>query len=148
MVAVDPSGAVCTARKRALFYAMGLKTMRRSLAFPPVLTSYKLLEIERTQLLETCTGVLLPLSLGNIEDETSLPSTEETRRMDTTMKLSHHDPPPPLDLDDIRKRNAAARHLLQEWLADASGYDEETWPLLQARLEAERTAPARKLFRG
>ena len=28
---------------------MGLKTMRRSLAFPPVLTSYKLREIERDQ---------------------------------------------------------------------------------------------------
>jgi hypothetical protein len=68
--------------------------------------------------------------------------------MDTTMKLPHHDTPPPLDLDDLRKRNAAARQLLQEWLADASGYDEETWPLLKERLEAERTAPARKLFRG
>ena len=58
--------------------------------------------------------------------------------MDTTMKLSHHDTPPPLDLDDIRKRNAAARQLLQEWLADASGYDEETWPLLQERLNRSR----------
>jgi hypothetical protein len=68
--------------------------------------------------------------------------------MDTTIKLPHQDTPPHLDLDDIRKRNAAARQLLQEWLADASGYDEETWPLLQERLEAERAAPARKLFRG
>ena len=68
--------------------------------------------------------------------------------MDTTMKFPHHDTPPSLDLDDIRKRNAAARQLLQEWLAEASGYDEETWPLLQERLEAERTTPARKLFRG
>ena len=68
--------------------------------------------------------------------------------METTMKLPPHDTPPPLDLDDIRKRNAAAQHLLQEWLADASGYDEETWPLLQERLEAERPAPARKLFCG
>ena len=61
--------------------------------------------------------------------------------MDTTMKLPHHDTPPSLDLDDLRKRNAAARQLLQEWLADASGYEEETWPLLKERLEAERTAP-------
>jgi hypothetical protein len=68
--------------------------------------------------------------------------------METTMKLPPHDTPPLLDLDDIRKRNVAAQHLLQEWLADASGYDEETWPLLQERLEAERPAPARKLFRG
>ena len=68
--------------------------------------------------------------------------------METTMKLPPHDTPPPLDLDDIRKRNAAVRQLLQEWLADASEYDEETWPLLEEKLEAERTAPARKLFRG
>ena len=100
------------------------------------------------QLLAICTGVLFPLSFGNIEDETTLPSSQETLRMDTTMKLSPHDTPPPLDLDDLRKRNAAARHLLEEWLADASGYDEETWPLLQEQLEAERPAPARKLFRG
>ena len=68
--------------------------------------------------------------------------------MDTPMKLPHHDMLLPLDLDDLRKRNAAARHLLEEWLADTSGYEEETWPLLQERLEAERPAPARKLFRG
>jgi len=39
MVAVDPSGAACAARRRAVFHAMRLQTMRRSLAFPPVLTS-------------------------------------------------------------------------------------------------------------
>src|SRR5262249_29257421 len=50
MVAVDLSGAACAARRRAVFHAMGLKTMQRSLAFPPVLTSYKLLEIERPRL--------------------------------------------------------------------------------------------------
>jgi hypothetical protein len=68
--------------------------------------------------------------------------------MDTPITLPHHATLPTLDLDDIRKRNAAARQLLQEWLADTSGYDEETWPLLQERLDAERPAPARKLFRG
>jgi hypothetical protein len=47
MVAVDPSGTACAARKRAVFHAMGSKTMPRSPAFPPVLTRYKLLEIER-----------------------------------------------------------------------------------------------------
>ena len=66
--------------------------------------------------------------------------------MDTTIKLPHQDTPPSLDLDDIRKRNAAARHLLQEWLADASGYDEETWPLLQERLEAERIGARQKVI--
>ena len=47
MVEVDPEGAACAARKRAVFHAMGLKTRQRSPAFPPVLTSYKPLEIER-----------------------------------------------------------------------------------------------------
>jgi hypothetical protein len=68
--------------------------------------------------------------------------------MDTTIKMPQQDTIPTLDLDDIRTRNAAARQLLQEWLADASGYDEETWPLLKGMLEADRTAPTRKLFRA
>jgi len=42
-----PKGTACTALKRAVFQAMGSKTMQRSPAFPPVLTRYKLLEIER-----------------------------------------------------------------------------------------------------
>ena len=59
------------------------------------------------------------------------------------MKRPHHDTPPPRDLDDLRKRNAAARHLLEEWLADASGYEEETWPLLQERSKwSARLPPA------
>jgi hypothetical protein len=34
--------------------------------------------------------------------------------------------------DDVQsQRNAAARQLLREWLADESGYDEETWPVLK-----------------
>jgi hypothetical protein len=67
--------------------------------------------------------------------------------MDATIKLLQQDTIPTLDLDDIRKRNAATRQLLQEWLADESGYDEETWPLLKEALEANRTSPHRKLFR-
>jgi hypothetical protein len=67
--------------------------------------------------------------------------------MDATIKSPQQDTPPPLGLDDIRKRNAATRQLLQEWLADESGYDEETWPLLKGALEANRTSPNRKLFR-
>src|SRR5262249_62049386 len=38
----------CTTQKRAAFQVMGSKTMQCSPAFPLVLTSYKLLEIERT----------------------------------------------------------------------------------------------------
>lgn len=30
-------------------------------------------------------------------------------------------------------KNQAAKALIQEWLDDESGYDERTWPLLQAQ---------------
>ena len=40
----------------------------------------------------------------------------------------------------------AALRLLQEWLADESGYDEETWPELSAALDRNRPPGARKLF--
>ena len=64
--------------------------------------------------------------------------------MDATIKSPQQDTTPTLDLDDIRKRNAATRQLLQEWLADESRYDEETWPLLKDALEANRTSPIGK----
>ncbi len=44
------------------------------------------------------------------------------------------------------QRHAAARQLLQEWLADESGYDEETWPVLKQALEQNRTSSNRRLF--
>src|ERR687887_77175 len=50
MVAVGPQGPAGAARRHAVFQAMGLKTIQRSPAFPLVLTSYKLLEIERSVL--------------------------------------------------------------------------------------------------
>lgn len=46
-----------------------------------------------------------------------------------------------------RQRNGAARQLLQEWLADRSGYDEETWPILKQGLEESRSSSNRRLFR-
>jgi hypothetical protein len=67
--------------------------------------------------------------------------------VDATIKTPQQDTTLVLDHDETRKRNAAVRQLLQEWLADDSGYDEETWPLLKGALEANRTAPSRKLFR-
>lgn len=74
--------------------------------------------------------------------------------MDSTTPHAEHDPTHTTqqlggrsDIEEVRKRNTAARHLLQEWLADESGYDEETWPLLKEGLEANRTAPSQKLFR-
>ncbi len=44
------------------------------------------------------------------------------------------------------QRNAAARQLLQDWLADESGYDEETWPVLKQALEQNRASSNRRLF--
>jgi hypothetical protein len=45
-----------------------------------------------------------------------------------------------------RQRNATARQLLHAWLADESGYDEDTWPRLKQALEANRSGN-RRLFR-
>ncbi|OKH36708.1 hypothetical protein NIES2119_16930 [[Phormidium ambiguum] IAM M-71] len=37
--------------------------------------------------------------------------------------------------------------LLDEWMADESGYDEETWPELKAAIDRERDlVSARRLF--
>jgi len=37
-----------------------------------------------------------------------------------------------------RAKNEAALRLLGEWMADESGYDEETWPLLKKAIEEDR----------
>ena len=47
-----------------------------------------------------------------------------------------------------RYRNRAARQYLHAWLADESGYDEETWPLLRQALEEDRAPGQRRLFDG
>jgi hypothetical protein len=44
---------------------------------------------------------------------------------------------------DVEALNA----LLDEWMADESGYDEATWPKLEAALEQDRLS-SRKLFHG
>src|SRR5215475_6230755 len=83
MVAVDLSGAACAARKRAVFHAMGSKTIPRSPAFPPVLTSYKLLEIERRKYLSAghlhgsrgglvCFGRIFGVNHGRLEHTAAL----------------------------------------------------------------------------
>jgi len=41
--------------------------------------------------------------------------------------------------------NAAALNLLRVWLADESGYDEQTWPTLKQTMEANRLSD-RNLF--
>ncbi len=49
---------------------------------------------------------------------------------------------------EARQRNRATQALLSDWLADDSGYDEETWPELKKALEENRSAAAEgRLFR-
>jgi hypothetical protein len=53
-------------------------------------------------------------------------------------------------LDDLKPESAQAAGvigLLRSWLADESGYDEETWPKLKKALDHERRrVGARRLF--
>lgn len=39
--------------------------------------------------------------------------------------------------------NAAARRLLRTWIADESGYEEDTWPLLKHALQENRSSSQR-----
>jgi hypothetical protein len=43
-----------------------------------------------------------------------------------------------------RQKNEAARRLLQEWLADESGYDEEIWPKVKQLIEDNRLSPRKR----
>jgi hypothetical protein len=45
---------------------------------------------------------------------------------------------PQADLAAQRQKNEAARRLLQEWIADESGYDEEMWPQIKQIIEDNR----------
>src|SRR5262245_41452207 len=54
MMAIDLSGAACAARRRAVFHAMGVQTMRHRLAFPPVLTRHKRRAMARQGTCVTC----------------------------------------------------------------------------------------------
>lgn len=47
--------------------------------------------------------------------------------------------------EDRRQKNFACIQLLNEWLADESGYDEEAWPKLKQLLEENRSSD-RSLF--
>lgn len=46
-----------------------------------------------------------------------------------------------------RAKNEAAIRLLDRWLADDSGYDEDVWPRVKAALEENRLSE-RKRFSG
>jgi hypothetical protein len=43
-----------------------------------------------------------------------------------------------------RHKNEAARRLLQEWLADDSGYDEEVWSKVKQLIEENRLSPRKR----
>ena len=49
-------------------------------------------------------------------------------------------------LKALRAKNERAIHLLDEWMADESGYDEETWPRVKEIIEENRLSE-RKRFR-
>ncbi len=52
---------------------------------------------------------------------------------------------PSPDHTAVTKPAAQAISLIDEWLADTSGYDEETWPALKAALDRDRLS-ARRFF--
>jgi len=52
-----------------------------------------------------------------------------------------------VDEGERRRRYDALVLLLDEWMADESGYDEETWPELMEALDRDRSS-FRKLFDG
>ena len=53
--------------------------------------------------------------------------------------------PEDVDSEDRARRYDELIRLLDEWMADESGYDEETWPELKAALDHNRDS-YRKLF--
>lgn len=48
--------------------------------------------------------------------------------------------------ETIRERNRRALALIEEWMADESGYDEAVWPEIKAALNANRGSEERRLF--
>jgi hypothetical protein len=52
------------------------------------------------------------------------------------------------DREEITKKQIRIRnviHLLDQWMADTSGYDEDTWPKLKKAMEEDRLS-SRRLF--
>ncbi len=48
------------------------------------------------------------------------------------------------DIVNQQAKNEAAIKLLTEWLADESGYDEETWPKVKQAIEENRLSSRRR----
>lgn len=51
---------------------------------------------------------------------------------------------PPNKAAVMQKKNEYAIRLLQEWLADESGYDEKNWPLIKRAVEENKTSSRRR----
>jgi hypothetical protein len=49
-----------------------------------------------------------------------------------------------IDSEEQRIRNEALIQLIREWLADESGYDEETWPIVKQLIEENRMSYRRR----
>lgn len=79
------------------------------------------------------------LAAGAIERTTSAERLDPEAATETQRVLATG-----VDLDYDARADAVMR-LLDGWMADESGYDEETWPLLKKLLDEDRPS-ARKLF--
>jgi hypothetical protein len=83
-----------------------------------------------------------PLSSGQARRESTRPRSGSRHEADISAGLER--------LDDLKPESAEAVGLiglLRSWLADESGYDEQTWPGLKKGLDQERRRiGARRLF--
>lgn len=83
-----------------------------------------------------------PLSSGQARRGSTRPRPGSRRDADISAGLER--------LDELKPESAEAAGLiglLRSWLADESGYDEQTWPKLKKGLEQERRrVGARRLF--
>ncbi len=61
-----------------------------------------------------------------------------------SVPLQEHDASTATGVVTQHQKNKAARRLLQEWLADESGYDEEVWPKVKQIIEANRLSPRKR----
>jgi len=75
-----------------------------------------------------------------------MPKTEELHRKKVAPG-PHRRANKPRKTMSLRERNQGLIRLLNKWMADESGYDEETWPDLKKALQANRSRHARDLFR-
>ena len=74
---------------------------------------------------------------GVVEDNVESPPGTKMERQEKERKPQG---------EQTTKAEQAIR-LIDDWLADASGYDEQTWPTLKESLEKNRSAGSRKLFK-